>query len=526
MIIEIHMVASQKINPLDADKKQLPLLLKTLPIRIAIPVALTIVLFILTIFLLIIPLLEKNMMDGKREGILHLTENAWSTLTLFYEKAQKGEISHKRAKEQAIEQLQQLRYGPELEDYFWINDMTPHMIMHPYRLDLVGQDISNFKDPAGKRLFFEMVKIVKKQGAGYVDYLWQWKGDSKKIVPKISYVKEFKPWNWIIGTGIYVEDVREEISVIKQKLIYTCSGILMLFLMLSGYIIWQGITAEKERLTAMEESNLKEKQLLQADKMASLGVLVAGVAHEINNPATSLMLNATNLKKAWQSFSPILDEYYMKHTDRVVCSMPYADLSKRIDLMLNAMEDSVAKIKKIISELKDFSRPAETDMDNEVDINLVIKKSLDLTHSILKKATHHLSVDYENELPKISGDPQKLQQVMINLLVNACQALENPEQSIHVKTSKSPDSHFIVIEVSDTGPGVLPENLEKLKDPFFTTRRDDGGTGLGLSISEKIVYDHKGTLNFTSEFEKGLSVTIRLPFINKENIVLKDRTSS
>ncbi|MBW2655686.1 MAG: cache domain-containing protein, partial [Deltaproteobacteria bacterium] len=348
---------------MDADKKHSPLFLKKLPVRIVIPVALTIILFILTIFLLIIPLLEKNMMDGKREGIMHLTESAWSTLDLFYEKALAGEISHKKAKEQAIEQLQQLRYGPDLKDYFWINDMTPNIIMHPYRLDLVGQDVSNFKDPAGKRLFFEMVKIVKKQGAGYVDYLWQWKGNSKKIVPKISYVKEFKSWGWIVGTGIYVEDVREEISTITRKLIYTCSGIMMLFLMLSGYIIWQGTTAEKERTKAMEHSNLRENQLLQADKMASLGTLVAGVAHEINNPATSLMLNAPNLKKAWQSFTPVLDEYYMKNKDAVVCSMPYAELSKRIDLMLKDMEDGAARIKKIISELKDFSRPTETDME-------------------------------------------------------------------------------------------------------------------------------------------------------------------
>lgn len=497
-----------------SDKNNSPLSLKTLPVKIVIPVALTIILFILTIFLLIIPLLEKNMMDGKREGIMHLTESAWSTLNLFYEKARDGEISHKIAKEQAINHLQQLRYGHDLEDYFWINDMTPNMIMHPYRLDLVGQDISEFKDPAGKRLFVEMVKIIKKQDAGYVDYFWQWKGDSKKIVPKISYVKGFQPWGWIIGTGIYVEDVREEISAITRNLTYTCSGIMILSLMLFGYIIWHGTKAEKERIKAMEQSSLREKQLLQADKMTSLGILVAGVAHEINNPATSLMLNAPNLKKAWQSFTPVLDEYYMKNKDAIVCSMPYAELSKRIDLMLKAIEDGSARIKTIISGLKDFSRSTGTDMDNEIDVNLVVKKSLNLTRSILKKATNHLSVDYEDGLPQTKGNSQKLQQVIINLLVNASQALENPEQSIHVQTSKTTDSHFIVIEVSDSGPGVSPENLKKMKDPFFTTRRDDGGTGLGLSISEKIVSDHKGILEFTSEFGNGLTAKILLPLSN------------
>lgn len=501
---------------MDTDKRHLPLSLTTLPVRIVIPVALTIILFILTIFLLIIPMLEKNMMDGKREGIMHLTESAWSTLNFFYERAQDGEFSHQAAKDRAIGYLRQLRYGRDQDDYFWVNDMTPRMIMHPYRTDLVGKDISEFQDPAGRRLFSEMVTTVAEQDAGFVDYLWQWKGDAERIVPKISYVKGFSPWGWIIGTGIYVEDVRDEIRAITRHLIYTCSGILILFLILSCYIVWQGARADKERLKAMEQSRLREKQLLQADKMSSLGILVAGVAHELNNPATSLMLNAPNLKKAWQSFTPVLDEHYQGQENPIVCSMPYRELARRIELMLTAIEDGAARIKRIISELKDFSRPAGTEMDGGIDVNRVVKKSLDLTGTILDKATSRLWVDCEDGLPEIRGNVQKLQQVIVNLLVNACQALENREQYIHVSTSQTRDSRFVCIEVADSGPGISPENLKKMKDPFFTTRRDDGGTGLGLSISEKIVSDHGGILEFTSEPGNGLTATILLPVPNFE----------
>jgi signal transduction histidine kinase len=245
--------------------------------------------------------------------------------------------------------------------------------------------------------------------------------------------------------------------------------------------------------------------------MTSLGILVAGVAHEINNPAASLMLNAPNLKKAWKAFTPILDEHFATRRDAEICHMPYAELSQRIDGMLTSIEDSAARIKRIITELKDFSRPAGADTDTELDMNQVVQKSLDLTASILKKATRRLGVDLEEGLPKIFGNPQKLQQVMINLLVNASQALEHPDQAIRVKTSKTGADGFIVVEVTDTGPGVPPEDLKKLKEPFFTTKRDDGGTGLGLSISEKIVYDHKGMLEFTSEPGKGLTAKILLP---------------
>ncbi len=99
--------------------------------------------------------------------------------------------------------------------------------MHPYRTDLENRDISGFQDSNKKYLFVEFVKIVKQQGSGYVDYLWQWKDDSKKISPKKSYVKGFEPWGWIIGTGMYIDDVHAEISKIRSKLTAISMGITM-----------------------------------------------------------------------------------------------------------------------------------------------------------------------------------------------------------------------------------------------------------------------------------------------------------
>lgn len=489
---------------------------KTLPVRIVVPAALTIILFILTIFLLIIPRMERYMMDGKREGILHLTETAWSTLALYQSQAAQGMMSEDMARKKAIEHLRKIRYGPDLKDYFWINDTTPVMIMHPYRPDLVGQNVADFKDPAGNRLFSVMVETVEKSGAGFVDYLWQWKEDSAHIVPKISYVKEFKPWNWIIGTGIYVEDVRAEISAVVRQLIVTCLVIMAVVVGLSGYMIWAAASDHRAKVAAMEQSRLREKQLIQADKMTSLGILVAGVAHEINNPATSLMLNAPNLKKAFNTFLPVLDQYFEETPDARVCNMKYPDLRQRIQLMLSAIEDGSVRIKGIISELKDFSRPADSeDSSGEIDVNEVVAKSVDLTHTVLKKMTRHLTVDCEKNLPQVPGNFQKLQQVIINLLVNAGQALENTDQSISIRTYVNRERTFIGIEVSDTGPGVLVEDLKKMKDPFYTTRRDDGGTGLGLSISEKIVNDHKGLLEFESQPGEGLTARILLPCKDK-----------
>ena len=224
------------------------------------------------------------------------------------------------------------------------------------------------------------------------------------------------------------------------------------------------------------------------------------------------MLNAPNLKKAFEAFIPVLDTHYAKDPDARVCNMTYPELRSRIELMLAAIQDGSARIKGIISELKDFSIPPGTrGDDHQIDINQVVEKSMDLTHTVLKKFTPNLSVSYEDNLPLVSGNFQKLQQVIINLLVNAGQALENSEQSIMVSTFINRQKTFMGIEVKDTGPGVTAAALKKMKDPFFTTRRDEGGTGLGLSISEKIVSDHKGILEFESEPGKGLTARILLP---------------
>ncbi|MFN2436900.1 MAG: sensor histidine kinase, partial [Desulfotignum sp.] len=230
------------------------------------------------------------------------------------------------------------------------------------------------------------------------------------------------------------------------------------------------------------------------------------------------MLNAPNLKKSFEAFLPVLDDHFARHPDTRVCNMAYPDLRQRIERMLAAILDSSARIKQIITDLKDFSRPADTRTlfpDPEIDVNQVVKKAMDLTQPTLKKITPHVSANYGSLLPAVAGDFQKLVQVVINLLMNAGQALENKDQSITVLTSANRHKNIVTIEVIDTGPGVPPDMLEKIIDPFYTTRRDDGGTGLGLFISEKIVSDMQGVLELASEPGLGLCARIVLPCTEK-----------
>jgi len=166
----------------------------------------------LLLFFYLIPEVEGNIVDVKKQKIKDITDMSMCVIYRAYNEYRNGDLTEEEAKLRAISIVKGLRYGPEGKDYLWINDMQPRMIMHPYRPDLDRKDISGFTDPNGKHLFVEMVKVCRNKGNGYVDYMWQWKDDSTKIVPKISYVKMFEPWKWVVGTGIYVEDAREEAS--------------------------------------------------------------------------------------------------------------------------------------------------------------------------------------------------------------------------------------------------------------------------------------------------------------------------
>ncbi len=233
-------------------------------LRITIPTVLCVLLFAATLFTYVLPLFEQHLMDQKRELTRQLSRFALETLRSYEKRASNGEMSMEEAKGSAVRMLREYRFGPEGNDYFWINDLGPTLIMHPYRPDLEGRDVSDFQGPNEHRLFMEFVRTVKKSGSGYVDYMWQWKDDPDRIVPKISYVHLFEPWGWIVGTGIYVDDVRREIARVTRGMVTVCSGIIIITVLLSLYIIRQGrrIEAEKTRAwEALQESETRYRDI-------------------------------------------------------------------------------------------------------------------------------------------------------------------------------------------------------------------------------------------------------------------------
>jgi polar amino acid transport system substrate-binding protein len=178
--------------------------------------------------------------------------------------------------------------------------------------------------------------------------------------------------------------------------------------------------------------------------------------------------------------------------------------------MLDETFDGARKIRRIVDDLKDFARRDDSGSSATFDLNDAVRAAMRLVDNTLRQATTRLSLNYGERLPPVRGNAQRIEQVVVNLLLNACQALDDSEQGIAVTTSCNAEGELL-LTVADEGRGILPEHLPQLMDPFFTTKRESGGTGLGLWVSAGIVKEHGGTLSFTPAANRGTVVTLALP---------------
>lgn len=242
--------------------------------RFAFPTLLAMLLFIGAIFVIILPSFEHSLLERKREMIRELTNSAWSILSSYERDEHAGRLSRKQAQTLAIARIEALRYGHNRKDYFWLQDMQPRIIMHPYRKDLNSKDVSAFRDPRGVAIFKEFVRVVRQNKEGYAQYVWQWNDDPNRLVPKESYVKGFEPWGWIIGTGIYIEDVSREIKRIERNLVQTALLISVVVVLLLLYVMFESLRLERERADTEESLRQSTERYRSLVEAATEGTLL------------------------------------------------------------------------------------------------------------------------------------------------------------------------------------------------------------------------------------------------------------
>lgn len=175
--------------------------------------------FTLIIMLWLVPTLRENMMNERERKTKEEVQTAWSILDHYYQLQSAGTLTEAEAQKMAGDTVRSLRYGENNDDYFWINDYGPVMVVHPFKPEMEGTNVSDYQDPTGKRIFVEFANVARSQGEGFSNYMWQYYDDAAKIVPKISYVKAFDPWDWVIGSGIYVEDVNAAVAKTRNQVI-------------------------------------------------------------------------------------------------------------------------------------------------------------------------------------------------------------------------------------------------------------------------------------------------------------------
>ncbi|MBN1251593.1 MAG: cache domain-containing protein [Bacteroidales bacterium] len=400
-------------------------------LNIILPAVLTIIFFITALFAGVIPYFEENMLESKREMIQELTNSAWSLLDEFDKQVADSVISKSEAQNQAVLIIKNLRYGHEMKDYFWITDMQPKMIMHPYRPDLDGTELSEYADPNGKKLFVECVKVVKRKNQGFVDYGWQHKTDSSKIVPKLSFVKGFKSWNWIIGTGIYLDDVDDEIAELEKYLIFISLGISLLIGLGLFYLVRINIISEKKKLVAyqqLKESGEKFRKLVEASTEGII-MLLGGKIVYVNRYIQKLLdysesdFNNLNISKLINSKSKLYNLLIENDKSKIKEQLPLsietkilANNEEEIDvivslsyLVFQGQEGIILAIKDISEHKKneqelDESKIKFKSISNNIDIGvfrtLISKKGKFI--EINDKAVEILGCKHKEEIYRIN----------------------------------------------------------------------------------------------------------------------------
>ena len=274
--------------------------------------------------------------------------------------------------------------------------------------------------------------------------------------------------------------------------------------LIRAFGILRDITEAKR---AEEEAARHRDELVRADKMISLGILVSGMAHEINNPNHSIGLNVTLVRDAWRDAAALLDE--LANDDLRVGRMPWSEARTEVAAMLEDIELASERIRHLVTELRGFALDHDPGQQRDVFVNEIVKSALRLLGKHIARATRHFETTLARDIPPVTGNARRLEQVVVNLVLNACQALQTVEQGIRISTGV--EGQRVFIRVADEGRGIAAEHLARIRTPFFTTKRADGGTGLGLAVSDRIAGEHGGELVFESEAGRGTTATLWLP---------------
>ncbi|MFZ2949195.1 MAG: PAS domain S-box protein [Desulfuromonadaceae bacterium] len=276
-------------------------------------------------------------------------------------------------------------------------------------------------------------------------------------------------------------------------------------------VVYCSIRDITEKIRLEEDVRDSQAKLIQANKMASLGMLTSGIAHEINNPNNFILFNSSLLAETWQAVLEILDDHAAEQGDFYLAGQRFSEVREETPRLIAGLSEGARRIQAIVETLKGFVRQDPDGAGMPFDINSTVRMALTLLSHEICQHKRDLTVDLGSDLPHVCGKSQQIEQVVINLVTNALHAVAGNGGGIRLATTYDRAGESVIITIQDDGVGMTKEELERVAEPFFTTKSAQGGTGLGVSISRSIVREHHGTLAYASEPGCGTTVTVRLP---------------
>ncbi|NVN93311.1 MAG: PAS domain S-box protein [Desulfuromonadales bacterium] len=349
---------------------------------------------------------------------------------------------------------------------------TSERIFRKQRTDLLAGGLSELCDPENCELLATALDQIDKN-------------NSTGLIERFKYIQPN-------GEVLYLSFHGKKISLQGVGVIYTT---------------FRDITA---RVRMEEQAQETQARLIQANRMASLGTIVSSVAHEINNPNNFLLMNAEIIKRIWNDLEPVIAEHFQDEGDFAVGQTMWSDVRTFLPDAFEGLQQGALRICNIVGHLKEYSRDAHFNRESVADVNSVVQLSVSILSHHISSLTHKFRLEKVEGLPLVKGSALQLEQVVINIIQNALQALPDAEHGVLVNTGVDPENGDVLIRVIDEGIGIPPEIAARVMEPFFTTRLEKGGTGLGLAISSSIVKEHGGRIEFCSRPGQGTTFTIRL----------------
>jgi signal transduction histidine kinase len=266
------------------------------------------------------------------------------------------------------------------------------------------------------------------------------------------------------------------------------------------------------KIIDVTETRALERQMRQRERLASLGLLISGVAHEINNPNTFISFNLPILKAYLHEIVPVVDAYASDHDGFEVANMPYAQFREDLFKLIENITHGSQRINDIVSRLKEFSRIREGQTLSEVSIPSRLDKVVMLANSQVKRMVNQFEMEVASDLPLFYTDGQAVEQVVLNLLINACHAVDKSDSWVRLKAYPvAGEPRTLCVEVADNGCGMDDYTMQHIFDPLFTTKGPDTGTGLGLYVCHNLVDGLGGVIEVESELGVGSTFKVTLP---------------